>query len=205
MLTSCSACVGNDDDLRSVALGRPRRVRRHEAGRGLRRPHHRVGRRLRASCAAAATAAACRFVDAPVSGGQAGAIERRAHRHVRRRASRVRRHAKPVAMAFSTRRHAAGRAAAPASWPRWSTRSCIAGLGAGPVGGASPSAKKAGLDMEAVLEVIGKGAAQSWQMDNRGTTDDRRQVRLRLRGRLDAQGPRPRARRRRGATARACR
>ena len=51
-------------------------------------------------------------------------------------------------------------------------------------------AEKAGLDVERVLDVISKGAAQSWQMENRGTTMARRQVRLRLRRRLDAQGSR---------------
>ena len=64
---------------------------------------------------------------------------------------------------------------------------CIAGL----VQGLSEGihfAKKAGLDVEAVIETISKGAAQSWQMENRYKTMSGRQVRFRLRGRLDAQG-----------------
>ena len=52
------ACVGNDDDLRSVTLGERRRLRRHEAGRDLRRPHHRLGRgRARARAPRRASAA----------------------------------------------------------------------------------------------------------------------------------------------------
>ena len=47
---------------------------------------------------------------------------------------------------------------------------------------------KAGLDMEAVIEVISKGAAGSWQMENRHKTMIRREVRFRFCGRLDAQG-----------------
>ena len=64
---------------------------------------------------------------------------------------------------------------------------CIAGLVQGLAEGMH-FAKKAGLDIEAVLDVISKGAAQSWQMDNRCKTMIEA-IRLRLRGRLDAQGP----------------
>ena len=81
---------------------------------------------------------------------------------------------------------------------------CIAGL----VQGLSEGihfAKKAGLDVEAVIETISKGAAQSWQMENRYKTMDGRQVRFRLRGRLDAQGPVDLPRRSAHATAPACR
>ncbi len=49
--------------------------------------------------------------------------------------------------------------------------------------------QNAGLDMKQVLDVIGKGAAQSWQMDNRGKTMVDEQVRFRLCRGLDAQGP----------------
>ena len=77
--------------------------------------------------------------------------------------------------------------------------------GAGARPKASHFAKKAGLDVEAVIETISKGAAQSWQMENRCKTMAERQVRLRLRGRLDAQGPRHLPRRGARATAPACR
>ena len=78
---------------------------------------------------------------------------------------------------------------------------CIAGVVQGLAEGLH-FAKRAGLDPQAVYEAISKGAAQSWQMDNRWKTMTRGQVRLRLRRRLDAQGPRPGAGRGRRATAR---
>ena len=58
---------------------------------------------------------------------------------------------------------------APGNSPRWSTRFCIAGLLQGLSEGLAFAAK-AGLDGEAVLDVISKGAAGSWQMENRGRT-----------------------------------
>ena len=186
-------CVGNDDDLRSVVLGEQGAFRGHEAGRDLRRPHHRVGRGGARALRGGQGQEGLHFVDAPVSGGQAGAVN--GMLTVMCGGDPAPFDAmKPVAMAFSRAVTLVGRAAAPASWPRWSTRSCIAGLVQGLSEGIA-FGQKAGLDMKLVLEVIGKGAAQSWQMDNRGSDDDRRQVRLRLRGRLDAQGPRPGARR----------
>ena len=81
---------------------------------------------------------------------------------------------------------------------------CIAGLVQGLAEGIH-FGKRAGLDIEAVLDVISKGAAGSWQMENRGKTMNAGQVRLRLRRRLDAQGPRHLPRRGAQATAPACR
>jgi 3-hydroxyisobutyrate dehydrogenase len=66
------ACVGNDDDLRSVCEGDGRRLRIGMGGDGLRRSHHRVGRGD-ASITRRCGGARRGFVDAPVSGGQAGA------------------------------------------------------------------------------------------------------------------------------------
>ncbi len=77
---------------------------------------------------------------------------------------------------------------------------CIAGL----VEGLSEGihfAKKAGLDVQAVIDTISKGAAQSWQMENRYKTMNDGQVRFRLRGRMDAQGSRRSASPKRAATA----
>ena len=67
------SCVGNDDDLRQVTLGTDGRIRRHEEGRRLRRPHHRLGAVARELHAGREGEAGFGFVDAPVSGGQAGA------------------------------------------------------------------------------------------------------------------------------------
>ena len=80
---------------------------------------------------------------------------------------------RPLAMAYARAVTRVG-GSVPASWPRWSTRPASpAWCRAWP----KPSrfGEKAGLDMKQVLEVIGKGAAQSWQMDHRGPTmvDDR--------------------------------
>jgi 3-hydroxyisobutyrate dehydrogenase-like beta-hydroxyacid dehydrogenase len=66
---------------------------------------------------------------------------------------------------------------------------CIAGLVQALAEGIA-FAEKAGLDVERALEVISKGAAQSWQMEKPRQDDDRQQIRLRLCRRLDAQGPR---------------
>ena len=67
--------------------------------------------------------------------------------------------------------------------------------GSGARGSASTSPRRPGLDVEKVMETISKGAAQSWQMENRWKTMSRGQVRLRLRRGLDAQGSRRSARR----------
>ena len=71
---------------------------------------------------------------------------------------------------------------------------CIGGLIEG-LAEALHFAKRAGLDIEKVIDTISKGAAQSWQMENRWQDHDRRQVRFRLRRRLGAQGFRARVRR----------
>ena len=67
------ACVGNDDDLRSVVLGAGGHPGRPGAGRDRRRPHHGLGRASRASSPRPPGSTARSFIDAPVSGGQAGA------------------------------------------------------------------------------------------------------------------------------------
>jgi 3-hydroxyisobutyrate dehydrogenase len=156
-------CVGNDDDLRSVALAAGWRVRRHEAGavfidhttasarRGARALRQSHGRRPQ-------------FVEAPVSGGQAGAQNGMLTVMCGGEASAFEA-AKPAAMAFARAFTLLGGAGS-GSWPRWSTRSPSAGW-CRACRKRSPSAEKAGLDMTQVLDVIGKGAAQSWQMDNR--------------------------------------
>jgi 3-hydroxyisobutyrate dehydrogenase len=66
------ACVGNDDDLRSVVLGEDGALGRHVRGRDLRRSHHRFRHRHARACPVACEAG-IGWVDAPVSGGQAGA------------------------------------------------------------------------------------------------------------------------------------
>ncbi len=79
----------------------------------------------------------------------------------------------PVAMAFSRAVTRVGDAGA-GQLAKMVNQTCIAGLVQG-LAEAIAFGERAGLDMKQVLEVIGKGAAQSWQMDNRGPTmiDDR--------------------------------
>jgi 3-hydroxyisobutyrate dehydrogenase/2-hydroxy-3-oxopropionate reductase len=107
------------------------------------------------------------FVDAPVSGGQAGAQngvltvmcggEQAAFDT-----------AKPLAMAYARACTLLG-ASGSGQLAKMVNQVCIAGLVQG-LSEAIAFGQKAGLDMVQVLEVIGKGAAQSWQMDNRGKT-----------------------------------
>ena len=117
--------------------------------------------------AAEAAKAGFSFIDAPVSGGQAGAQngmltvmcggDQPAFDS-----------AAPVAMAFSRAFTLLGPSGA-GQLAKMVNQICIAGLVQG-LGEAIAFGQKAGLDMLQVLEVIGKGAAQSWQMDNRGKT-----------------------------------
>jgi 3-hydroxyisobutyrate dehydrogenase-like beta-hydroxyacid dehydrogenase len=116
---------------------------------------------------AVASAKGMHFVDAPVSGGQAGAVNGLLTVMCGGDAAPFDA-MKPVAMAYSravTRIGATGAG----QLAKMVNQVCIAGLLQGLSEGIA-FGQKAGLDMKLVLEVIGKGAAQSWQMDNRGGT-----------------------------------
>jgi len=116
---------------------------------------------------AAATKLGFKFVDAPVSGGQAGA-ENGVLTVMCGGAEDAYASAEPVIAAYARMCKRLGPQAR-ASSPRWSTRSASPGL----VEGLSEGihfAKKSGLDVEAVIDTISKGAAQSWQMENRYKT-----------------------------------
>jgi 3-hydroxyisobutyrate dehydrogenase len=116
---------------------------------------------------AAARARGLHFVDAPVSGGQAGAVngvltvmcggDTEPFEAM-----------KPVAMAFSRAVTRVGESGA-GQLAKMVNQVAIAGLVQG-LSEAIAFGMRAGLDMNLVLDVIGKGAAQSWQMDNRGKT-----------------------------------
>jgi 3-hydroxyisobutyrate dehydrogenase-like beta-hydroxyacid dehydrogenase len=164
-------CVGNDDDLRSVVLGE------HGAFAGMKSgavfvDHTTASAKVARELYEAAKHHGVAFVDAPVSGGQAGAVNGLLTVMCGGDAPAFER-AKPVGMAFARAFTLVG---APGSGQlaKMVNQICIAGL----VQGLSEGihfGMRAGLDMKLVLEVIGKGAAQSWQMDHRGTTmiDDR--------------------------------
>jgi len=159
-------CVGNDDDLRSVVLGPDGAFAGMKPG-AVFVDHTTASANVARELYAAAQARGLNFVDAPVSGGQAGAQnglltvmcggDEAAFEAAR-----------PVAMAFSRAFTCVGGAGA-GQLAKMVNQICIAGLVQG-LAEAIAFGQRAGLDMKQVLDVIGKGAAQSWQMDNRGKT-----------------------------------
>jgi 3-hydroxyisobutyrate dehydrogenase/2-hydroxy-3-oxopropionate reductase len=159
-------CVGNDADLRSVVLGP------HGALAGM-RPGTVLVDNTTASAdiarelSALATSAGLHFIDAPVSGGQAGA-QNGALTVMCGGDAQAFAQIQPVAMAFSKAVTLLGSSGS-GQLAKMVNQIAIAGLVQG-LSEAVAFGQRAGLDMNQVLEVIGKGAAQSWQMDNRGTT-----------------------------------
>ncbi len=135
--------------------------------------------------AAAAQAGGFSFLDGPVSGGQAGAENGVLTVMVGGDQAAFDK-ARPVIDAYARMVGLMGSAGA-GQLTKMINQICIAGL----VQGLSEGihfGKQAGLDIEKVIEVISKGAAGSWQMENRLQDDECRQVRFRLCRRLDAQG-----------------
>ena len=159
-------CVGNDDDLRAVMLGADGALAGTKAG-ALLIDHTTASANVARELFAAAKAKGVHFVDAPVSGGEAGAINGMLTVMCGGESAAFER-AKPVGMAFSKAFTLMGDSGA-GQLTKMVNQVCIAGLVQGLSEGIA-FGMKAGLNMEQVLEVIGKGAAQSWQMDNRGKT-----------------------------------
>ena len=160
------ACVGNDDDLRSVVLGE------HGAFAGMAAgatfvDHTTASAAVARDLHAQAAGRGLAFVDAPVSGGQAGAVNGLLTVMCGGDAAPFEA-MKPVALAFSRAVTLVGPSGA-GQLAKMVNQICIAGLVQG-LSEAIAFGQKSGLDMKQVLEVIGKGAAQSWQMDNRGKT-----------------------------------
>ena len=159
-------CVGNDDDLRSVVLGEGGAFAGMQPG-AIFVDHTTASAEVARELYAAARAQGLQFVDAPVSGGQAGAQngqltvmcggELGAFDAMR-----------PAAMAFARACTRIGDSGA-GQLAKMVNQVCIAGLVQG-LSEAIAFGQRAGLDMPLVLDVIGKGAAQSWQLDNRGKT-----------------------------------
>ena len=159
-------CVGNDDDLRSVALGPDGAFAGMKPG-ALLVDHTTASANVARELSLAARNLGLQFLDAPVSGGQAGAQnglltvmcggEQAAFDA-----------AQPVAMAFSKAFTLLGESGA-GQLAKMVNQICIAGLVQG-LSEAIAFGQRAGLDMAQVLDVFGKGAAQSWLMDNRGKT-----------------------------------
>lgn len=160
------ACVGNDDDLRSVVLGDDGAFAGMAAD-AVFVDHTTASAQVARELHAQARARGLHFVDAPVSGGQAGAVNGLLTVMCGGDAEPVER-ARPVAMAFSRAYTRIGDPGA-GQLAKMVNQICIAGLVQGLSEGIA-FGQQAGLDMKLVLDVIGKGAAQSWQMDNRGKT-----------------------------------
>jgi 3-hydroxyisobutyrate dehydrogenase-like beta-hydroxyacid dehydrogenase len=160
-------CVGNDDDVRSVVLGADGVLAGLAPGAIL-VDHTTASADLARELSAAAAAQGCGFVDAPVSGGQAGAengaLTVMCGADDPAVFERVRDAVAPYARACE-RLGPAGSG----QLTKMVNQLCIAGVVQGLAEGVH-FAQQAGLDVEAVVGVIGQGAAQSWQMDNRAAT-----------------------------------
>ncbi|MES2190593.1 MAG: NAD(P)-dependent oxidoreductase [Pseudomonadota bacterium] len=159
-------CVGNDDDLRSVVLGPDGALAGMKAG-AIFVDHTTASADVARELYAAARKAGLQFVDAPVSGGQAGA-QNGALTVMCGGDAAAFDAVKPVGMAFSKAFTLMGESGA-GQLTKMVNQICIAGLVQG-LSEAVAFGQKAGLDVIQVLDVIGKGAAQSWQLDNRGKT-----------------------------------
>ena len=159
-------CVGNDDDLRSVTLGEDGAFAGMKPG-AVFVDHTTASADVARELCAKAAELGLQSVDAPVSGGQAGAQNGLLTVMCGGDAAAFEA-AKPVAMAYARAMTLLGGAGA-GQLAKMVNQIAIAGLVQG-LSEAIAFGDKAGLDMLQVLDVIGKGAAQSWQMDNRGKT-----------------------------------
>ena len=159
-------CVGNDDDLRSVIFGPDGALAGMKAGATL-VDHTTASANVAREIYEAARKAGIHFIDAPVSGGEAGAQNGLLTVMCGGDAP-VFEKVKPIAMSFSRAFTLMGESGA-GQLTKMVNQICIAGLVQGLSEGIA-FGMQAGLDVNLVLDVIGKGAAQSWQMDNRGKT-----------------------------------
>jgi len=159
-------CVGNDNDLRAVTLGADGAFAGMKKGATF-VDHTTASAEVARELDAAATKAGFKFVDGPVSGGQAGA-ENGALTVMCGGAEDAYAAAEPVIAAYARMCKRLGPAGS-GQLTKMVNQICNAGLVQGLAEGLS-FARAAGLDAEAVVAVISKGAAQSWQMENRHQT-----------------------------------
>ena len=161
-------CVGNDSDLRSVTLGPDGAFSGISKGATF-VDHTTASAEVARELDAEAKKRGFKFVDAPVSGGQAGA-ENGVLTVMCGGAEDAYAAAEPIIAAYARMCKRLGPAGS-GQLTKMVNQICIAGL----VQGLSEGihfAKKSGLDVRAVIETISKGAAQSWQMENRYKTMD---------------------------------
>ncbi len=159
-------CVGNDDDVRAVAAG-PDGALAGMAGGGVLVDHTTASAEVARETYAAAKAKGVAFLDAPVSGGQAGAENGKLTIMVGGDAEVYARVEGVLATYARAVTHMGP--AGNGQLTKMVNQICIAGLVQALAEGID-FARRAGLDAERVVDVISKGAAQSWQMENRAKT-----------------------------------
>jgi 3-hydroxyisobutyrate dehydrogenase len=160
------ACVGNDDDLRAVTLGPDGAFRALKPG-AVFIDHTTASARIARELHAAAKTRGAAFLDAPVSGGQSGAESGTLTVMVGGDEAEFGK-AEPVIGAYARAVTLIGPSGS-GQLTKMVNQICIAGLIQG-LAEALHFATRAGLDMPKVIDTISKGAAQSWQMDNRWRT-----------------------------------
>lgn len=160
------ACVGNDDDLRSVVLGPDGAFAGMKKG-AIFVDHTTASAEVARELAAEAEKLGLGFIDAPVSGGQAGA-ENGVLTVMCGGEQAVFDKVEPVIMSFARACTLIGPTGS-GQLTKMVNQICIAGL-VQALAEAMNFGQRAGLDMDKVLDTISKGAAGSWQMENRGRT-----------------------------------
>jgi 3-hydroxyisobutyrate dehydrogenase len=160
------ACVGNDNDLREVTLGADGAFAGMKKG-AVFVDHTTASAEIARELYAEAGKRSFDFIDAPVSGGQAGA-ENGALTVMCGGDEAPFARAQPVIMAYAKACNLMG-ASGSGQLAKMVNQICIAGLVEGLAEGLH-FAKRAGLDIEKLIATISKGAAQSWQMENRYKT-----------------------------------
>ena len=160
------ACVGNDHDLREVTLGADGAFAGMASG-AVFVDHTTASAALARELSTAAASRGLHFIDAPVSGGNLGALNGALTVMCGGDAEAFAR-AQPIALAYAKAMTLLGASGA-GQLAKMVNQIAIAGLLQG-LSEAIAFGDRAGLDMKAVLGVLGQGAAQSWQMDQRGAT-----------------------------------
>ena len=174
-------CVGNDDDVRSVVFGAPSAKSLSASSTSIENgllaglkpgtvlvDHTTASATLARELSAACSAKNVGFIDAPVSGGQAGAENGALTVMCGCDDQKVFDRVRPVFDAYAKACQRMGDAGA-GQLTKMVNQICIAGVVSG-LAEALNFAMRAGLDADQVVEVISKGAAQSWQMENRSKT-----------------------------------
>ncbi|MGH6947939.1 MAG: NAD(P)-dependent oxidoreductase [Kiloniellales bacterium] len=160
------SCVGNDNDLRSVTLGEDGIFAGMKKG-AIYVDHTTASADVARELAAAGKERGIQVIDAPVSGGQAGA-EKGMLTVMCGGQKKAFDKAKPAIQTYGKAVTLMGEAGA-GQLTKMVNQLCIAGLVQGLAEGMA-FGSRSGLDMKKVIDVISKGAAQSWQMDNRAHT-----------------------------------